>query len=1428
MFRGPDPLTPSLAGPTPQLNPAQGLTPPAPIPINYLMGLTAPALPGMATASSSMLTPPAMPPMSPLPTLPTLFNNPLFGVPGTIPQALGQLDWQNIERQRWDAMGKSLLAGQGIGSAAAVPVPPVPVRFGADQRNAMNAPVDAFMDRQVAPRLETLGRNAASAAIPLLTGAFTGAVGGSLFGGLGAIPGAIGGAAFGLGGALGAGALQNAVGPMVTGQSYWDQQQAREAQLNAQHPLWAAAGQVAPALLTGSPLNVGALMSGEEGALGNAAAQYGAGLGMEGVNQLMSGQFDPGRLFGMPLLNTLAAGGGSTELGAALHASGEAFGGQLAKSFQVLPPETQGGTILGSGLGGAQGALPLHFPTTTPDSPEWTVSASGVASKTSLPVDALKPSDNRYLFLPQDAEALAKYAHDNNLRIQNQFYSPSATGDYTPSNPDAPYWQRPENKIVLPGGVGIAQIDPNYGVITGSSGAPFATRLFRQGLPAGSVKGSDVPQNASITAYVLHPARNAFQETTPLRAYLQEIQQRVEDGQLDPHEIDLVVGHSAQKAGAPNITTLNDAINDLRNGGVELNTLAKRNEFVGTLSGDDIRSIAGHPGLDVAKGAVDYQGAGPYRTVAIGLQDPTKPMQTLPQMGLSANPDFNVGIPGLRLGDTANVPVFDLARQSIHDDFWHAIQSGNTDAIRKVVRSLDMFNRPSLEATPDLLARLAYPLERSQVGNGNGSTQNGGSPSTIPQEAIGNDSGGTGSAFRQGPQEGGAGNPGAAGDVGVPGGRSQPGNVEENAPGNGGPDPGTGASSTPTPEGVVPPKPTGTNPTNSPLGDQVGDIQLMGSLGPAGVLAHAFLSGITSKDPTGSTPIQNLLTVRKAMQMSPSSIFGRVLVENSVSELGNELARLPAAIGDAARVAAAKGLIGQVKVGQTTLGDILGGQRQVQGAFSRDFFDAARTAATQGVQQAKQILAQGHVPNDPLASGHNELTPGQAGMVDLNEYASKSPVMNALVNGIYRGISAQDRITRVFGYQRSLNEQATMLAQAEAQAAQQMGKPAVDVAARRAQLLASPTEAMHLQAIVDSEEATFQNDNAIASAWKSARDKFKDATAGNPALDTIGSVLFPFVKTPSNIIGRTLEYAVGAAYAPVKAGLQIKTEVQNQQRLQSAQDNLQTLLGKPSFGSATPEAWAQSKGLYDDTQAARAELKAAADAAASRAFGPEQQKAFAETFGRGMTGLGLVALGAYLNNHGILTGKNVADSDATDREKMQLPEGSIRVGDTWLNVSDMLPFGSLMALGATINEQNHKIDSASGRWSNPVLNTGASLINEVGSEPLIGGIASIKDLGQPNKLARFIGSLGSSFIPKGVREIAVSMDPLKRQIRPGIQGISDAFAQNIPGQGLPGWGLPGRETLWPRPAMNLKAGPAAFLPGEPVKGGPTTPYIFTK
>jgi 2'-5' RNA ligase len=276
------------------------------------------------------------------------------------------------------------------------------------------------------------------------------------------------------------------------------------------------------------------------------------------------------------------------------------------------------------------------------------------------------------------------------------------------------------------------------------------------------------------------------------------------------------------------------------------------------------------------------------------------------------------------------------------------------------------------------------------------------------------------------------------------------------------------------------------------------------------------------------------------------------------------------------------------------------------------------------------------------------------------------------------------------------------------------------VKAREKEIRENPDLDIDLAAKEDARIAVFRNENAISKRVTALRGTF--GSGGNFAVDMV----LPFDRTPSNIFVKTLEY--------------------------------------------TPLGYGRNV-----IQAGRALM--------NREFTPEQQRAFAQTFGRATTGtFGVMLLGYVLAARGMMTG--FYDEEDKDREALRRAAGrmpaSVRIGDRWYSVGGLAPLGTLLALGATVHRETH--EEVKDEEDRPLRSLKASS-KFVFDLPLMRGTKDIVDAAsQPGSLGQRLGRIGASFIPAPVADVGTLADDSQRDTASSLRGfrkVGSEFANEI-------------------------------------------------
>ena len=173
--------------------------------------------------------------------------------------------------------------------------------------------------------------------------------------------------------------------------------------------------------------------------------------------------------------------------------------------------------------------------------------------------------------------------------------------------------------------------------------------------------------------------------------------------------------------------------------------------------------------------------------------------------------------------------------------------------------------------------------------------------------------------------------------------------------------------------------------------------------------------------------------------------------------------------------------------------------------------------------------------------------------------------------------------------------------------------------------------------------------------------------------------------------------------------------------------------------------------------------------------GKFNQRDFAKGMGRGLTGIGILALGAYLLRKGMI----VLDKPRSEAEqKLWELEGrkpnSIKIGDKYRSTQVLGPAGNLLLIGAQFQNAYDKSGSISEAASKGLLGSAKSFTEQT---YLTGVSQAIEGLTQPDKQAeRFASGLISSVVPTLIKDIAVGTDKKMRR----AESISQKLIERVP------------------------------------------------
>lgn len=245
----------------------------------------------------------------------------------------------------------------------------------------------------------------------------------------------------------------------------------------------------------------------------------------------------------------------------------------------------------------------------------------------------------------------------------------------------------------------------------------------------------------------------------------------------------------------------------------------------------------------------------------------------------------------------------------------------------------------------------------------------------------------------------------------------------------------------------------------------------------------------------------------------------------------------------------------------------------------------------------------------------------------------------------------------------------------------------------------------------------------------------------------------PFLKTPYNILKEGLTFVPGFGMLPSTLYRKRKSVVSLDALSESDKAKYLSLAGRG-----------------DLTKAEQKTLGILRKKLGGQKFTKMEQS---EMFGRQLLGFGALVTAHMLYDEGLITGK--LPEDPAQREKWrvnQIPEFSIRVGDTWVSYRKIEPLATVFGL---ISDQHRIYDEVNSRFANPNADqiqeymnaTHASLIENVMGKSFMEGLSGIVELMSGGAagtasggVEAFMANLGRVAMPFGafLNSVAISMD----------------------------------------------------------------------
>lgn len=270
--------------------------------------------------------------------------------------------------------------------------------------------------------------------------------------------------------------------------------------------------------------------------------------------------------------------------------------------------------------------------------------------------------------------------------------------------------------------------------------------------------------------------------------------------------------------------------------------------------------------------------------------------------------------------------------------------------------------------------------------------------------------------------------------------------------------------------------------------------------------------------------------------------------------------------------------------------------------------------------------------------------------------------------------------------------------------------------ADRVQALArKPSAEMEAQAILDADIVTFQQDSRLARAASKAR-----STIASVVSEPVANIIMPFVRTPANIAQTIINYSpVGSVGTLARDARLVGKGAQGA----AAQRRVVEALGRTSIGTAA--MWAGYQLAKDDKMTG---------------FFPSQEKTRKEWE---------------------LTGKT---------------EGSLKVGDNWVQLNRLSPFGNLLTIGAAL----HQLEQEDPDVVATIFGAAAAPASAVYDLPMVSGVRDLIEIARPGEAqtrgeaaTKYFGRMAQGFIPASglIRGVARGLDETVRQTKTG-EGVS--------------------------------------------------------
>lgn len=359
-------------------------------------------------------------------------------------------------------------------------------------------------------------------------------------------------------------------------------------------------------------------------------------------------------------------------------------------------------------------------------------------------------------------------------------------------------------------------------------------------------------------------------------------------------------------------------------------------------------------------------------------------------------------------------------------------------------------------------------------------------------------------------------------------------------------------------------------------------------------------------------------------------------------------------------------------------------------------------------QAMKEYLAAGGVYDSQVLARYDMR------QVDFGE-GKFGTVMNHYTRFVFNALSMQDKVFAKAAISASFENSARVIAREE-------GLRGAEKLARVQELLINPTNAMQTEAVNAATYATFQGENWINNFISGGKGKAIGAIGGEKSVGgqslRLGmEYVFPFVRTPTNIAMRVVDYS--------PAGF---------------------------VGSLVKIIRANTKGTFSEAQAD-----------------------IARSLARNLNGTAILALGAMMYRNGVMTG--VTPSNKADRDQFYAENKSpmsVLINNRWYQLNRISPLGNLLGAGADIQRISEET-TGPARYGQIAGSFGKSFLELGALTGLSGVLGAVQDTERQG--GRFINNMASSAIPSVIGRVARTADPTITN----AEGPLDAIKAKIPG-----------------------------------------------